>query len=285
MKLGLKKGTGMGERFVVEINGNSGEVDVILGHGKHILRGYNRDNVKLIGGWYFNNISINTEFLAGIIEKHAIKRVNFIGTSKSCTGAIILTKELISKFPNVVFNLFLFSAYTTVDRDVYIRRKIEAGAPGSLKSFWDSEKYNPKAVRRAEARGLVNKPNVFLYLFYPEKSRQGEPQLAKRVVGDNIHYIGMPVWLHNTLYPLWKKIEDNKTIEIYESEFREMQPDDFAFYTKLQNCQHYRFNLYSCVENMDRFMKHLDAFKADLVAERRANTRAAQSEAENSVQA
>lgn len=257
----------MSDRFAVDIKGNSGEVDVILGHDKHILRGYKRDNVKLVGGWYFNNIALNTEFLSGIIEKHAIKRLNFIGTSKSCSGAIILTKELTAKYPEVVFNLFLYSAYTTVDRSIYIRRNIEEKAPGSLKSFWNSEKYTPKAIRRMEARGLVNKDNVFVYMFYPEKSRQGEPALAKRVTGPNITHIGMPVWLHNTLYPLWKKVEGNMTIEIYESEFREMEPSDFNFYTKMQNYPCYRFDLYSCVEDIDRFVKNLEAFKANFAAE------------------
>ena len=264
----------MSERFVVDIKSGRTEVDVILGHDKHILRGYKRDNVKMVGGWYFNNIVSNTEFLSNIIDKHAIKRVNFIGTSKSCSGAIILTKELTEKYPHVVFNLFLFSAYTTVDRDVYIRRKIEDKAPGSLKSFWNSEKYNHKAIRRMEARGLVNKKNVFVYLFYPEKSKQGEPVLVKRVTGPNITPIGMPVWLHNTLYPLWKKVEGNMTIEIYESEFRAMEPADFDFYTKLQSYEPYRFDLYSCVENIDRFVKHLEAFKADLAAELRESKRA-----------
>ncbi|OBZ92231.1 hypothetical protein ADU59_27410 [Pararhizobium polonicum] len=262
----------MSEKFAVEINNDNGEVDVILGHGKHILRGYRRDNVKMVGGWYFSNIALNTEFLSSIIDKHSIKRLNFIGTSKSCSGAIVLTKELIRKFPKVTFNLFLFSAYTTVDREVYIRRNIEDRAPGSLVSFWESEQYTPKAIRRCEARGLVNKDNVFVYMFYPEKSKYGESQLAKRVVGSNIMHIGMPVWLHNTLYPLWKKVEGNMTIEIYESEFREMHPTDFDFYTKLQNYECYRFDLYSCVENIDRFVKHLEAFKADLAAEQREST-------------
>ncbi|MEQ1956678.1 hypothetical protein [Mesorhizobium sp. CN2-181] len=267
MNRSLEKGNGTSGKFAVEIHSDNGEVDVILGHDKHILHGYRRNNVKMVGGWYFTGISTNTELLSSIISKNFIKRVNFVGTSKSCSGAIILTKELIRIFPDVVFNLFLFSPYTTVDRNVYIRRNIEDRAPGSLKSFWNSDKYTPKAIRRSEARGLVNKDNVFVYLFYPEKCKQGEPILARRVVGPNIVHIGMPVWMHNTLYPLWKKVEGNMTIEIYESEFREMEPADFDFYTKLQSCECYRFDLYSCVEEVEQFVKNLEAFKANWAAE------------------
>ncbi len=265
----LVREKGPSERLSIEIIDDSKEVDVILGHDKPILRGYRRNNVKMVGGWYLTNITQNTELLAGIITKHALTRVNFIGTSKSCSGAIILTKELTKKFPEVVFNLFLFSPYTTLDKDIYLRRKIDELAPGSLKSFWNSEAYTQKTLRLSEARGLVNKANVFVNIFYPEKSKRGEPVLAQRVAGPNVVHIGMPVWLHNTLYPLWKKVQGDMTIEIYESEFREMEPADFDFYTSLQRHDYYRFDLYSCVEDIDRFVKNLEAFKANWAAEMR----------------
>lgn len=260
----------MSEKFSIEINGDSGEVDVILGHDKPILRGYKRDNIKMVGGWYFNNIQRNVDFLSKTFSDHNIKRVNFIGTSKSCSGAIVLTKELMAKHPYIVFNLFLFSAYTTVDKSIYIRRRIEDKAPGSLKSFWNSDKYSTKAIRRMEARQLVEKNNVFINMFYPEKSKQGEPALAHRITGSNVRHIGMPVWLHNTLYPLWKRVEGNMTIEIYESEFRQMELADYNFYTKMQNYPCYRFDLYSCVEDIERFIKNLDALKVNLAAEEKA---------------
>ncbi len=257
----------MSDKFIIDIKENNQEIDVILGHDKHILRGYKRNNVKMLGGWYFRNIKTNVDFLLGVIAEYGLTRVNFIGTSKSCSGAIVLTKEIAPLLPEVQFKLFLFSPYTTIDRAVFVKRNIEEPAPGSLKSFWSSDKYTPSLIRRFEARGLVDKDNVLVYMFYPEKSKQGEPVLAKRVSGENIIHVGLPVWMHNTLYPLWKKVEADMTIEIYESEFREMHPTDFAFYTHLQNYPCYSFNLYSCVENMDRFIKNLEAFKENFIAE------------------
>jgi hypothetical protein len=143
--------------------------------------------------------------------------MNFIGASKSCSGCIILGKQIIKNTTDVEVNLFMFSGYTTVDREVYIKRRIEDKAPGSLKSFWLSDKYTPEAIKRMEARELANKQNVHLYLFYPERSKQGEKVLAERVTGNNITYVKMPVYLHNTLYPLWKEVSGDMTIEIYEN--------------------------------------------------------------------
>jgi hypothetical protein len=253
------------EQVSVEIVQKNGEVDIILGHDKHILNGYERDNVKLVGGWYVNNVRRNTAIVREILLEHKIQKVNFVGTSKSCTGAIIITRALMRQLPDVSFKLFLFSAYTSLDKEVYIRRKIDDRVPGSLKSVWESRAYSAELIRVAEARGLVNKDNVQVFLFFPEKSKQGEPVLARRVSGQNIVHVGMPVWMHNTLYPLWKKVENDRTIEIYESEFRKMEPADYEFYSAMQAYPVYSFNLYSCIEDPERFIKNLEAFKANYV--------------------
>ncbi len=248
------------DRFQIDIKNDNGEVDVILGHNDHILNKYKRNNVKLKGGWYYRNIATNTEFLLYIIEKYNISKMNFIGTSKSCTGSVILTKELLKKGSTVKFNLFMFSAYTTVDKNVYIKRNLVDKVPGTLTSFWESDRYTPAAIKRMDARGLMGKKNVHMYFFFPGRSKYGEKVLAHRVTGDNVTYIELPVYMHNTLYPFWKQVENNKTIELYENQFREMHDDDFAFYSRMQNYDKYHFHLYSVLEDPKIFVKNLGEF-------------------------
>ena len=251
----------MTDRFEININEDNGEVDVILGHNKNILNNYKRNNVKLFGGWYYRKIGEKREFLLKVIKDYNIKKMNIIGASKSCSGCIILSKEIRKNAPKVQLNLFMFSAYTTLDRNVYIKRNIEDKAPGSLKSFWLSDNYTPEIIKRMEARHLANLKNVNMYLVYPSLCKYGEKALAQRVTGDNVKHVEMPVYLHNTLYPLWKKVGDNMEIEIYENEFRKMHRQDYAFYSKMQKHESYKFNLYSFLENPNEFIDALSIFK------------------------
>jgi len=249
------------ERFSVNIREKNGEIDVVLGHDKHILGNYKRNNVKLIGGWYEKDIELNTELLAAIIEKYKIKKINFIGASKSCTGAIILAKSIIkAKVKTPKMRLFLFSGYTTLDKNVYQRRKIIEKAPSSLVKLWDSEFYTDDLIKKAELRRLVNNKFTTVYLFYPTRSKYGEKVLASRIKGDNIYHIGLPVYMHNTLYPMWKKVDKNGTIEIYEGIIKNMHKDDYRFYSEMQEYQDYNFHLYSILENPSLFQENLKNF-------------------------
>ena len=251
------------ERYAINIKNKNGEIDVILGHNEHILGNYKRDHVKLKGGWYYRNVSTNVNFLSAVIEKYNVTQINFIGASKSCSGCIILSKELLKKnYPLLKMKLFMFSAYTTIDRKVYIKRNIEETAPGSLKSLWNSEWYTDGLIKRMEARRLVDAKDVEMYLFYPTKSNQGETQLARRVQGDNLHYIELPVYMHNTLFPFWKKVEGDMTIELYENVFRKMHRYDYAFYSAMQEYKEYDFHIYSCLQDPQKFMEQLDTFKS-----------------------
>jgi len=250
------------EKYLLNIKINNGTLDILLGHNKYILNYYNRNFVKLIGGWYHENITINTNYLATIIEKYKIKKVNFIGASKSCSGCIVLTKGLLEKkFPSLKFKLFLFSAYTTIDKNVYVKRRIEGKAPASLKSVWNSKFYTENLIRKMEMRRLINVKNVMIYLFYPCKSNQGEKILANRIQGNNIHHIDIPVYMHNTLYPFWKKVGSDRTIELYENEFKIMHKNDYAFYSSMQEYKGYAFNLYTCIENPTKFIEEFNHFK------------------------
>lgn len=253
-------------RYSVEILNNKKEIDIILGNNKHILRGYDRNNIKLVGGWYYKRIQENRDFILSIIKKHGIMKINFIGASKTCSGCIVLAKQLLSHTKRAEINLFMFSAYTTVDKNVYLKRNLAEKAPGTLKKFWLSPEYTPEMIKRMEARHLANRERINMYFFYPERCKLGEKALAHRIKGKNVTYFGMPVFLHNTLFPLWKEVNSDMTIEIYEEEYRTMHKDDFIFYFKLQNYKDYNFHLYSCLKNPALFKQELDKFKKNISA-------------------
>ena len=248
------------DRFRIEIKDNNGEVDVILGHDKHMLHKYARNNVKMKGGWFYRNISLNVDFLLYVIEKYNIKKINFLGTSKSCSGAVIFTKELLKKGINIQYNLFMFSPYTTVDKEVYEKRNIVDKVPGTLKYFWESDRYTVHAINRMEARKLIGKDLVNMYLFYPQKSKHGEKDLALRVKGDNITHIELPVHMHNTFFPFWKEVDNKGIIELYENVFKKMHQDDYRFYSRMQNHQAYNFHLYACMADTSVFTDKLNQF-------------------------
>lgn len=246
--------------YEINISSNSRELDVILGHNDHMLKGYQRNNVKLKGGWYYRNIKSNTEFLTNIIKKHNIKKINFIGTSKSCSGCVIFTKELRNIGINIEYNLFMFSPYTTVDKKVYVKRKIEDKIPGSLNTLWESDKYHLRMIRRMEARGLVNIENVSLYVIYPEKSPNGEKVLAERITGENVTHLEIPVGMHNTFFPFWKKVDNNREIELYEGIVKKMHINDYKFYMKMQKSIDYNFHLYQFLQEPQVFVQKLKEF-------------------------
>jgi hypothetical protein len=154
----------------------------------------------------------------------------------------------------------MFSAYTTIDKEVYIRRNIIDKAPGTLVSLWESKWYTPHLIKRMEARRLGDRKNVHMYFFFPGRSKYGEKQLARRLKADNITFMEIPVYMHNTLYPFWKKVEKDGTIEVYEGTIKKMHKDDFKFYSTMQSYKKYNFHLYSCLENTKGFVKQLHAF-------------------------
>jgi len=246
------------EMFQVNINDNNGEVDVILGHSDHIPHTYERDNVKLKGGWYYRNIGLNTSFLLYIIDTYNIKKMNFIGMSKSCSGCIIFTKQLLSKNIHIEYNLFMFSPHTTIDKEVYIKRNLLNKIPLSLKRFWEGDHYTPRAIKRMEAKKLVGLEDVNMYIFYPEKGKNGEVVLAERVQGKNVTHIKLPAYMHNTFFPFWKKVDNKRSIELYEGVFHTMHKDDYTFYSRMQESKVYDFHLYKCLKNPSQFIEKLE---------------------------
>ena len=252
------------ERFAVNIKKKNGEIDVLLGHDAHILANYKRDNVKLIGGWYQNDVSLNVDFLVAVIKKYKITTMNFIGASKSCSGSIILSKGIIrAKVKTPKMNLFMFSGYTTIDKDIYIKRNLIERTPASLMKLWDSEDYTEDLIKEMEMRRLVGNKHIEIYLFYPTRSKYGEKVIARRLEGNNIHHIGIPVYMHNTLYPMWKKVEGDRTIEIYENIVKKMHKDDYRFYLAMQEHKSYNFHLYSLLLDPVNFQKELATFILD----------------------
>ena len=248
------------DRFRIEIKDNNGEVDVILGHSEHMLHKYHRNNIKLKSGWFYRNISLNVDFLLYVIDKYNIKKINFLGTSKFCSGAVILTKELLKKGIDIKYNLFMFSPYTTVNKEVYEKRGIVDKVPRTLTYFWESDRYTIHAINRMEARRLIDKPNVHMYLFYPKKSEHGEKDLVLRVKGDNVTHVELPVYMHNTFFPFWKEVDDKGIIELYENVFKKIHKDDYRFYSRMQNNQNYKFHLYTLLSEPEVFIEKLNQF-------------------------
>jgi len=114
-----------------------------------------------------------------------------------------------------------------------------------------------------EMRRLVGNKHIEIYLFYPTRSKYGEKVLARRLEGNNIHHIGIPVYMHNTLYPMWKKVEGDRTIEIYENIVKKMHKDDYRFYLAMQEHKSYNFHLYSLLLDPVNFQKELATFILD----------------------
>lgn len=243
--------------YILNTEEDSRVIDIILGHKFFLFKHYEGNHLMLKGGWYEKNIDGQISIIKNIIEEHCIEEINFVGASKSCSGAVRLTKYLHKEYPNIKYHLFLFSAYTTVNKEVYIRRKLMDYVPRSLEKLWESSYYNTKLIQDFEHRKLINKQNINIYYFFPSKSKYGENILALRVQGDNITHISLPVFMHNTIYPFWKTVKEDATIELYENEIKTMHPKDYQFYHAMQTYKKYDFTLYNCIRNTKLFMNNL----------------------------
>ncbi|MGQ3212261.1 tetratricopeptide repeat protein [Shinella sp.] len=236
------------------------EVTLLLGFAKYMFRGFQRNNIQMKGDWYLDHVKENTEYLNRHIRKHDLTVVNMIGTSKSCTGAFIFSDELAKRFPKVKFNVFAFSAYTTLDKAFYDEHQLNRFLPGSLLNIWENPgRYASALARYGDSSRLAQSDNVSLTLLYPEYSRGGEAALAQRMKGRvNARLLPLPVRTHSIIAPFWHKLLEGQEIEVFEGVVRPLPPRDYAYFSGLQNHPDYTFDLYHMLDDTDRFLAKLE---------------------------
>ncbi|MCT7665983.1 tetratricopeptide repeat protein [Shinella kummerowiae] len=246
---------------------NSPEVTILLGFAKYMFRGFQRNNIQMKGDWYLEYIDNNIDYLSRHIRTHNLSSVNMIGTSKSCTGAFIFSHELAKRFPDVKFNVFAFSAYTTLDKAFYDERQLQKYLPGSLLKVWDNpEKFASPLARYGDSARLAQADNISLVLLYPEFSRGGEAELAKRMQKHaNARFLSLPVRTHSIIAPFWHKLLASQEIEVFEGVVRPLPAQDYAYFSSLQNHPDYTFDLYHLLEDTDRFIAKLEEENKDYV--------------------
>lgn len=246
---------------------DSPEVTILLGFAKYMFRGFQRNNIQMKGDWYLEYIEENIAYLSDHIGTHNLSVVNMIGTSKSCTGAFIFSHELSKRFPNVKFNIFAFSAYTTLDKAFYDERKLHKFLPGSLLKVWaHPEKFSSAQARYGDSTQLAKADNISLIFLYPRHSRGGEAELAQRMQGHaNARFCALPVRTHSIIAPFWHKLRADQEIEVFEGVVRPLPAQDYAYFSDLQNYAGYTFDLYHLLEDTDRFLVELERLNAEYI--------------------
>lgn len=263
-KAGPKKSEAPPEILFNPVN-DSPEVTILLGFAKYMFRGFKRNNIQMKGDWYLEHIEENITYLGEHIRTHNLTVVNMIGTSKSCTGAFIFAHELSKRFPNVKFNVFAFSAYTTLEKAFYDERQLNKFLPGSLLKVWaNPEKFASAQARYGDSIHLAKGDNVSLTFLYPAYSRGGEAELAKRMQGHtNARFCSLPVRTHSIIAPFWHKLLAGQEIEVFEGVVRALPEKDYAYFSDMQNYPNYTFDLYHLLEDTDRFLVELERLNAE----------------------
>jgi len=243
-----------------EIDSSDTSINLLLGFSRYIFNGFKLNNIQMTGDWYLNDIEESMDYLASFLRSNNIKNVNIIGTSKSNTGAFLFTNNLANLFPEIQFRVFAFSSYTTIEKSFYEENGLIGFIPSSLHKVWnDPEIYTPEHIARSDAKTLENRKNISLFLLYPELSRGGEPELARRVEGDNITHIPMKLRFHSIIFPFWKKLLPGKKIELFEGQVKELPVAVFSYLQAMQ-AHSYPLNLYSMLTETQQFIDELAHF-------------------------
>ena len=164
--------------------------------------------------------------ISSYIQENGATEVNFVGVSKSCTGGFILASKLSKKYAGVVFRIFAFSGRTILHQEFYEERGLLDGkvAP-SLKKVWANKDYETVLKEYGDAKQLIKGiNNIKAYFLYPAPSRGHEPLMVERMQDlDNVHSIPLEVRLHGILYPFWKTVSKDSTVEAFEGKLSNYQ--------------------------------------------------------------
>lgn len=252
------------------VDGKDPSVTVLLGFNKYICRGFSKNNIQVTGSWYLiqEDIDIIVESISDYIKINDATEVNFIGVSKSCTGGFILASILAAKYKNVVFRIFAFSGRTILNKEFYEERGlIDAKIAPSLLKVWKNKAYKESLELYGDARFLIEGiSNIEAYLLYPAPSRGHEPLMVERMEGlDNVKLIPLEVRLHGILYPFWKPVSKDSTIEAFEGQVIKLPDAVYEYFHRMQNYEEYKFDLYSLVYDTDDFIYNMKIFNSEFI--------------------
>jgi|GEM_PF-3473625 len=237
------------------------ETTVLLGFSRYLCRDFERNNIQMTGNWYLEAIDENVNALHRAILEHGYRTVNFVGISKSCTGGFIFAGRLSRLLPDVQFRVFGFSSYTTMNRSWYEENGKVEYVPESLEEIWASEASRALANVVGDADSYLGVENLHYFLIYPNRSRGGEPELAKRLEGmPNCHMIPLEVRVHGVLFPFWRKLLPDQKIELFEGQVKKLPAHAYDYFSRMQAWDPFNFNLYSVVYDTDSFMKNMITF-------------------------
>lgn len=244
------------------LNTDDSVITILLGFSKYICKGFSKNNIQVTGNWYLEEDESILLSITDAIDKYNFKEVNFIGISKSCTGGFIFSSILSEKYPNVHFRNFAFSAYTRLDKSFYETNNLLDKVPPSLVKIWNNDAYFDKLSKNFDAVNLMeNKNNIFTYLLYPAPSRGPEPLMVQRMEGlDNVCSIPLEVRLHGILYPFWKTISKDSTVEAFEGKVITLPEKVYQYFYEMQTYSAYKFDLYSLIYDTDTFILNMRVF-------------------------
>lgn len=240
---------------------DANEVTVLLGFSKYLCRGFERNNIQMTGNWYLEDVEADTEQLQRIISEQRYRTVNFVGISKSCTGGIILAGRLAKILPDVQFRVFGFSAYTTLEQSWYQCEGKEDFVPDSLRAIWASDELTHLGKVHGDALQYVGPDNLYFYLIFPNRSRGGEPEVARRLEGQHhCHLIPLEVRVHGVLFPFWRKLLPDQKIELFEGQVKKLPAHAYDYFSRMQAWEPFNFNLYSVIYDTERFIESMAEF-------------------------
>lgn len=239
-------------------------VTVLLGFSKYLCRGFERNNIQMTGNWYLDNVESQASDVSAYIAHHKPKFVNFVGTSKSCTGAFIFANRLAPCFPKTIFRVFAFSAYTRLDRTYYEQTGRIGDLPESLVRTWETAEGLALTERYKDAINLVQASNIKVYLIFPSRSRGTEPDAAKRMSHlENVALVPLRVRVHSVIFPFWRTLTPNAKIETFEGlRPTKLKPDVYNYFHAMQTDPWYRFSLYTLIFETPRFREEMKRFNA-----------------------
>lgn len=218
----------------------------------------------MTGNWYLDVIETQSAPINEYLETHTPRFVNLVGTSKSCTGAFIIANHFARIYPNVIFRIFAFSAYTRLDREHYEKAGMLDELPESLLKIWET----PKGVALTEcykdAADLIQEPNIKAYMIFPSRSRGPEPGSANRLAYlSNVALIPLRVRVHSVIFPFWRTLTSDAKVETFEGNPpAKLAPEVYAYFHAMQTDPWYRFSLYTLLFETPRFRLEMKRFNA-----------------------